>query len=91
MIGACQSNQSFTQQTINASSGDLVYMFTDGMADQFGGPFGKKLKYRRMREMIHEVIHLPLSIQKRCIESAFNHWKGQTDQVDDVMLIGWKV
>jgi serine phosphatase RsbU (regulator of sigma subunit)/PAS domain-containing protein len=91
MIGACQNNQSFTQQTISASSGDMVYMFTDGMADQFGGPFGKKLKYRRMREMIHEVIHLPLSMQKRCIESAFNHWKGQTDQVDDVMLIGWKV
>lgn len=91
MIGACNSNQSFTQHDIVVSAGDIVYMFTDGMADQFGGPFGKKLKYRRMREMIHEVIHLPLSMQKRCIESAFNHWKGQTDQVDDVMLIGWKV
>lgn len=91
MIGACQSNQAFTQHEIEVNSGDIVYMFTDGMADQFGGPFGKKLKYRRMREMIHEVIHLPLSMQKRCIESAFSHWKGQTDQVDDVMLIGWKV
>jgi serine phosphatase RsbU (regulator of sigma subunit) len=90
-VGINQANALFDVHEITLKKGDLIYMFSDGFADQFGGPLGKKLKYPRMRDMLLEIIHLPLSIQRRCIESAFENWKGDNEQIDDVLLIGIKL
>jgi hypothetical protein len=66
-------------------------MFSDGMADQFGGLHGKKMKYKKMHELINDVIDLPMAMQKKCLESAFYQWKGSNEQVDDVLVIGVRI
>ena len=68
-----------------------MYLFTDGFADQFGGPHGKKLKYKLLKEILTEASPLSVSEQKAKINEAFLNWKGSYDQVDDVCLIGLKV
>ncbi len=90
-IGLGQSEFTFTSHEIPLKKGDMVYMFSDGFADQFGGEMGKKMKYKKMRDMLLEVMNLPMTIQKRCIEASFKNWRGTNDQVDDVLLIGFKV
>jgi serine phosphatase RsbU (regulator of sigma subunit) len=90
-IGLGHSEFSFTGHEIPLKKGDIVYMFSDGFADQFGGDLGKKMKYRRMRDMLLEVMNLPMTIQRRCLEANFKNWRGSNDQIDDVLLIGFKV
>ncbi|MCD6019688.1 MAG: protein serine/threonine phosphatase [Bacteroidetes bacterium] len=82
---------SFTYNQIALQSGDLIYTFTDGYADQFGGPKGKKFKYKQLEELLLSVHHLPMYEQRRILEQKFVSWKGNLDQVDDVLIIGVKV
>lgn len=90
-IGVSSHGSEYTLHETDLKHGDIVYLFSDGFADQFGGPFGKKMKYNRMRGAIQEVLHLPMGVQRRCLESYFEAWKGQHEQVDDVLMIGIKV
>lgn len=83
--------QNFTSQKINTQANDIIYLFTDGFADQFGGPHGKKLKYKILKEILIDVSTLPVAQQKERIAEAFLSWKGDYEQVDDVCLIGIKV
>jgi ligand-binding sensor domain-containing protein/serine phosphatase RsbU (regulator of sigma subunit)/ABC-type amino acid transport substrate-binding protein len=80
----------FTGHELLVRPGDLVYLFSDGFADQFGGPEGKKFKYRALKEllMIHE--ELGMAEQGRLLGETFDAWKGELGQVDDVMIIGMK-
>jgi serine phosphatase RsbU (regulator of sigma subunit) len=71
--------------------GDLIYTFTDGYGDQFGGPEGKKFKHKQLREIFVEVSELPVHSQKEVISSRFEEWKGDLEQVDDVLVIGVRV
>jgi serine phosphatase RsbU (regulator of sigma subunit) len=71
--------------------GDRLYLFTDGYADQFGGPKGKKFKYRQLEEVLLSTIHLTLNDQKQALENAFDSWKANHEQVDDVCIIGISV
>jgi serine phosphatase RsbU (regulator of sigma subunit) len=66
----------------------MVYVFSDGYADQFGGPKGKKFLYRRFRELLVEISTLPTDDQRDRINSAFNTWRGAHEQVDDILVIG---
>ncbi len=75
---------------INLQKGDTLYTFTDGFADQFGGEKGKKFKYKKFRELLKSVDNQPMSQQKEAIELAFETWKGNHEQVDDVCIIGVK-
>jgi serine phosphatase RsbU (regulator of sigma subunit)/tetratricopeptide (TPR) repeat protein len=81
----------FTNHSIDLQKGDLLYIFSDGFADQFGGPKGKKLKYSKMKEIITAMAELPLKEQKERLESYFMEWKGSLEQVDDVCVIGIRV
>jgi serine phosphatase RsbU (regulator of sigma subunit)/PAS domain-containing protein len=90
-IGMDNHKGEFKMHQLELKAGDVIYMFSDGMADQFGGERGKKMKYRRMLELIHDVINLPMTMQRRCLESAFHQWKGGNEQVDDVLVIGVRV
>lgn len=78
----------FTQHEIDLSPGDTVYLFSDGIADQFGGPDGKKFKYKTLRELLTSVGYMPMVQQKDNIEKSWMDWKGEYEQVDDIILIG---
>lgn len=81
----------FTYNEIQLEKGDLVYTFTDGFADQFGGPAGKKFKYKQFEELLLSIHQLEMAEQKSRIELTFEKWKGQLEQVDDVCVIGTRI
>lgn len=72
------------------NTGDSFYLYSDGFADQFGGPKGKKFKYKQLEELLHANNHLPNHQQLENLEERFNSWKGKLEQVDDVTVIGYK-
>jgi serine phosphatase RsbU (regulator of sigma subunit) len=76
----------FTTQVVNAQKGDLLYFFTDGYPDQFGGERGKKLKLKGFRNFVQDISTLPLREQHMKIASFFHEWKGRHEQVDDVLV-----
>jgi serine phosphatase RsbU (regulator of sigma subunit) len=81
----------FQEQTIQMNSGDSFYLFTDGFADQFGGPKGKKFKTSRFRDVLTQIATQEIKIQKRELELVFDSWRGQFEQVDDICVIGIQV
>jgi len=81
----------FKTTTIPTEKGDCFYLFTDGFADQFGGEKGKKFKYSKLKELLLTIHSLSTAEQQNKIEEIFNSWKGNYEQVDDVLLIGIKV
>lgn len=78
----------FTLQAEQLQKGDMLYLFSDGYADQFGGPQGKKFKYRQLKELLVEISSLPGKEQQERLEKTFAGWKGNLEQVDDVLAIG---
>ncbi len=81
----------FDTHTFKYQTGDTIYLFSDGYADQFGGPLGKKFKQKRFLHMLLNISHLPPEKQKIELDENFKNWKGQTEQVDDVLVIGFKL
>lgn len=90
-VGLGERKEDFTSHTINAAKGDMLYLYTDGFADQFGGDKGKKFKYKPLNELLSSISDLPLQEQKLRLESIFSNWKGNLEQVDDVCIIGIRV
>lgn len=81
----------FTNHKIEYQKGDTFYIFTDGYADQFGGPKGKKLKYKQLMEYLTTIQKQPMLRQEEILNERFNEWKGKLDQIDDVLIIGVRV
>jgi serine phosphatase RsbU (regulator of sigma subunit) len=91
-IGGIEADEAiFTAQTIPYKPGDSFYLFSDGFADQFGGPDGRKFMMRRFRELIVSIAHLPMKKQFEEIEQAFLVWQGFLEQVDDVLILGIRI
>ncbi|MGZ4090696.1 MAG: tetratricopeptide repeat protein, partial [Bacteroidia bacterium] len=90
-IGLSDSPAPFKTHILNLEKGDHVFLFTDGYADQFGGPRGKKFKYKQLEELLVSTTNLSPHIQKQKLQQAFEEWKGQQDQVDDVLVIGIRI
>jgi len=84
-------DQMFTYNMVQLQKNDLVYIFTDGYADQFGGKKGKKFKYKQLEEILLASCNLPLEEQKQILDTKFKEWKGNLEQVDDVLLVGIKI
>ena len=78
----------FRLGSIRLAPGDLVYLFSDGYADQFGGPASKKLMSKRFRELILGASDKPMAEQLEMLDREFESWKGDIDQIDDVVVIG---
>ena len=79
----------YTNHSVSIKKGDMIYLFSDGYPDQFGGPNGKKFMYRRFRHMLLTIHKLPLQEQKDFLEKSIETWKGDKyDQVDDILVIG---
>lgn len=84
-------DQPFTFNSVQLEKGDVVYLFTDGFADQFGGPLGKKYKYKQLEQLLTTISTDPIEKQKLRIEDEFERWRGALEQVDDVCVIGVRV
>jgi serine phosphatase RsbU (regulator of sigma subunit) len=78
----------FTNQTIEIKKGDFLYLFSDGYADQFGGPKGKKFMYIPFQELLLRNHSKSMAEQKEILDITFEEWKGDREQVDDVLVIG---
>jgi serine phosphatase RsbU (regulator of sigma subunit) len=78
-------------QEFELKSGSTLYMYSDGYADQFGGPVEKKFGSDRFKKMLSSISELSLPEQKKKVESTFYEWKNGFDQVDDTLLIGVKI
>lgn len=78
----------FTNHVIDLFPNDRIYLSSDGYADQFGGPRGKKLKYTQFRDLLLENHDKPMKEQKLLLDQMFEHWRGELEQIDDVCVIG---
>jgi serine phosphatase RsbU (regulator of sigma subunit) len=81
----------FTNHTIQLQKDDCIYIYTDGYADQFGGPKGKKFKYNKFKDVLVQNAHLPIDQHYDALDKNFNAWRGSQEQVDDVLVIGVKI
>ncbi len=81
----------FTNHTIKLNKGDALYLFTDGVYDQFGGVSQKKFMYKEIKKLLSNIAHLPIEDQGEIIENNFENWKGNLEQLDDVCFIGLNV
>ena len=81
----------FTLHEINLLKGDVIYTLTDGFPDQFGGPKGKKYMSKMLRQLLLENAHLPMPEQLQLLNTTFNLWRGDLEQVDDVTIIGVRI
>ncbi len=93
-IGLYIKMESFSVKEIQLQKGDCIYLFSDGIADQFGGQItdtgGKKFKTSRLKQLLIDNNQLPLQEQKQKLISEINMWKGSLEQIDDMLMIGLK-
>ena len=89
--GQAFAEKYFDDQEYYLNEGDTIYLFSDGLPDQFGGPDGKKMKIIRLKKFIGEVYSLPISRQKDEFNKFYEAWKGGYEQVDDILLMGVRV
>jgi serine phosphatase RsbU (regulator of sigma subunit) len=83
--------KSYTNQELQLEKGDTIYVFTDGYADQFGGEKGKKFKYKALQRLLIEIEGKPMEIQKDILERTTKRWRGNLEQIDDILIIGVRV
>jgi serine phosphatase RsbU (regulator of sigma subunit) len=83
--------ETFTNYEIKVQKGDTIYIFSDGFADQFGGPKGSKYMKYNLKRLLSEIYQRPMSEQKSILENEFEKWKGSSDQIDDVTILGVRI
>jgi len=81
----------FKTNVIEVEDNDMLYIFSDGYIDQFGGPDEKKFKYRRFRHLLLNNYHKPVDNQKGILKRIINSWRGQLEQVDDILVMGIRI
>ncbi|MEE4196941.1 MAG: SpoIIE family protein phosphatase [Bacteroidales bacterium] len=82
--------ETFTNHMVNLKPGDTIYIFSDGYADQFGGPAQTKFKSTSLKKLFADIVHEPMNKQKEILVEKFDEWKGDLDQIDDIIVIGIK-
>lgn len=81
----------FTNHQVQLNIEDKIYLFTDGFADQFGGPKGKKFMYKPFKELLVSIYDKLMEEQEEILKNHFQDWKGELEQVDDVCVIGVRI
>ncbi len=81
----------FTNHNIQLNQGEMIYLFSDGFPDQFGGTEGKKYKYKAFKDLLLSMNNLSMKDQHKRLQKEFEDWKGNYDQVDDVIVLGIKI
>jgi ligand-binding sensor domain-containing protein/serine phosphatase RsbU (regulator of sigma subunit)/ABC-type amino acid transport substrate-binding protein len=87
-VGIHSAMDPFSLHRIDLQKGDTVYCFSDGYADQFGGPQGKKFMYKQLKDLLLSIQHESMQTQKQILEQKLEAWKTGFDQVDDIVVIG---
>ena len=87
-VGVFQNSKPYASHTIELQKGDTIYVFSDGYVDQFGGEKGKKFKAANLKRLLLSIQSESMERQKTIIDEAFENWKGELEQVDDVCIIG---
>ena len=90
-IGSFSDNKTFANHSIMLTKDDVIYLFSDGYTDQFGGPEGRKFKSQPLYRLLVSICSLPIDDQKQIVESTFKKWKGNMPQIDDVSFVGIKI
>ena len=90
-IGLFRNSKDFTTHEVPVKKGDSIYLFSDGFADQFGGPKGKKYKYKPFKRFLLEIHQLELHDQKNRLINELIGWQGGLEQIDDITIIGMKI
>lgn len=91
IAGFTPDDYNFKQQKIDLHKEDVIYIFTDGYADQFGGPEGKKFMTKNFKSLTQSVSQKPIEVQESEIIQSHSGWKGNYEQVDDILVIGLKM
>lgn len=81
----------FTTKEVQLQKGQTVYIFSDGYADQFGGNKGKKFKYKSFKQLLIKNRNKTLSEQKEILNETFENWRGDIEQIDDIIVIGFRI
>jgi len=81
----------FTSHTVKVKKGDCIYIASDGYADQFGGHNGKKFKYKQMKDLLLSINKESMAGQKKVLDSSIEEWKGSLEQVDDILVVGFRI
>ena len=81
----------YSNQTVSLQKNDCVYLISDGYAEQFGGEKGKKFKYKQLENLFCEISSKDVDEQRIILAEAFDRWKLQHEQVDDVLIMGIKI
>ncbi len=90
-MSSMESKKTFVNQKVDIKSGDMIYMSSDGYADQFGSADAKKFKSGNVKKLLAQIYMLPVEEQRRRLEKEILAWKGDLPQVDDIMFIGTKI
>jgi len=86
-----KETKKFTNHKLKVKKGDVLYIFSDGYADQFGGARGKKFMQSQFRGLLFDIHKKPMPEQRRILDQTIEHWRGNEDQVDDILVIGMRV
>lgn len=89
--GTTPDDQIFQEHKIDVHKGDIIYMFSDGFPDQFGGQNKKKLTTKKFRELLHSIAKHPIQKQHDELRQFITRWRGEEEQIDDVLVIGIRV
>ena len=89
-VGVYYEETIFDVTTIEIKKNDTLYMFSDGYADQFGGKKGKKFKKRNLKSLFLIIADKPMEEQYNFVSRTFDEWKGNREQIDDVVILGIK-
>jgi len=81
----------FTNHEIQLYKGDTIYLASDGYEDQFGGPKYKKFMSKKLKQLLQDNCDKPMNEQKNILETTFENWKGEHEQIDDVTILGLKI
>lgn len=90
IIGMNPESQPYTDHEFDILDNDIFYIFSDGYVDQFGGSENKKFMYRRFRYLLLTIHNFPINDQKSILEENIKTWMGMNEQVDDMMVIGFR-
>lgn len=87
---ATGKEKEFTNHSLAMEKGDIIYMYSDGYADQFGGPEGKKFKTSKLKDLLVSMHEKDMDTQREILDSAIENWRGGGEQIDDILVMGRK-
>lgn len=90
-IGSSLEPKVFDNHLVETKKGDMVYLFSDGYIDQFGGPKGKKFMRKRFKELLSSIHQMDVKTQKQHLDNTIIEWMGEEEQLDDILVIGFRV